>query len=564
MNKYLFLTFLFLTSYHYLWGQTLFTIGKDSVSEQTFLSAYNNEQSGISGLHFHESISSFLPKYIAFRLKLLDAYTQQLNQTNDFKSTIDNFKYQVAQQYLNENNQQASYIETTYQHSLKDLEIEEIYVHVLPDGDTTYGYTTIMKAYHEIQQGVDFQSVAEKYSNDVNIVNQKGYLGYIGVFTFSYPIEALLYNTPVGQYSMPYHSSIGYHIFKVIHSRKVNALQQFAQILISFTPNASVEKRDSIAQKANNIYTSIMHHTISFEDAVKKYSDDVHTYQHNGVINNFAIGMYNPHFEELLLQMNQPEKVYVPIATSFGYHIIKLIQFCPLKDTVTWKSILIDKMQKNNRFNDMHQYEINTWKQQCNFKPGKYSIGQIINYLDTVFTIKRHIWKDTSLVYQSTILFSIGRNQKYYFTNLGLYLLHRNDISLKGTLLLYPTLINQFVESMVTDYYRIAMFIVNPTIKKITTEYYNATLVFMLTKKWQAIHIPTQQNILNFYYAHQQKYTAINGTILPFDQIKNQVANNLQEEWEMEWINTLQKKYPIHIRENVWDEIQKIKTTDTN
>ena len=61
-----------------------------------------------------------------------------------------------------------------------------------------------------------FEQVALEYSEDPSVKSNKGDIGYVTVFVLPYAIENIVYNTPVGQYSKPFRSASGFHIFKVI------------------------------------------------------------------------------------------------------------------------------------------------------------------------------------------------------------------------------------------------------------------------------------------------------------------------------------------------------------
>ena len=63
---------------------------------------------------------------------------------------------------------------------------------------------------------------------------------------------------------------------------------------------------------------------LSFEEAVKKYSEDPSAKQNGGDLGFFGKGAMTPEFEKVVFEL-KPGQISEPIKTPYGYHLIKLI-----------------------------------------------------------------------------------------------------------------------------------------------------------------------------------------------------------------------------------------------
>lgn len=90
-------------------------------------------------------------------------------------------------------------------------------------------------------------------------------------------------------------------------------------ILIRVTPDMDEAEREALAQF---VYEKI-ESGLSFEDAVKQFSDDAGTKSDNGSIGWIRLGQTVPEFEEVAFSLNSGE-VARPVKSMFGYHIIQV------------------------------------------------------------------------------------------------------------------------------------------------------------------------------------------------------------------------------------------------
>ncbi len=84
--------------------------------------------------------------------------------------------------------------------------------------------------------------------------------------------------------------------------------------------------KDSEAEsKIKDIQKEIKSGKISFEEAAKKYSQDLSNAPRGGALGYFARGVMDPAFEKAAFALSKSNDVSDIVKSSFGYHLIKLV-----------------------------------------------------------------------------------------------------------------------------------------------------------------------------------------------------------------------------------------------
>ena len=184
-----------------------------------------------------------------------------------------------------------------------------------------------------IENGENFAALAVLYSEDPGSASKGGELGYVSRQDLVPEFAAVAFNLKnKGEVSRVVKTKFGYHIIQLIDRKgeKIN----IRHILI--TPKTSIEQIIKTKQRIDSISNLIKKDSISFEDAVQKFSDDKNSKQNNGLmINpvtndaNFEITHFNPKTAYVVNNLNLGE-----ISDAFEttddenhkvYKIIKLI-----------------------------------------------------------------------------------------------------------------------------------------------------------------------------------------------------------------------------------------------
>ena len=219
-------------------SQTLFTYGKYKTDASEFLRAFNknNQQPAANR---GTAIREYLDLYINSRLKIRQAYDKGYDTLPQIKAEVDNLRSQIVENYMSDPKANERLAKEAFQRSLKDIHVAHIFIAEDANTDTATARRKLSEVEKRLAKGEDFQAIAQEYSNDPSVRENKGDLNYITVFTLPYEFESIIYNTPVGKYSKPYHSRAGYHIFKNLGERKALGKVKIQQILIAIPPNAN-------------------------------------------------------------------------------------------------------------------------------------------------------------------------------------------------------------------------------------------------------------------------------------------------------------------------------------
>ena len=106
--------------------------------------------------------------------------------------------------------------------SQRDLRISYIFVAAPKNAspaDTTKAWQKIQDAYKALNNKKDFAETALQFSEDPNVKENHGDLGYITVFDLPYAMETVAYKTAPGKYSPVFRTNGGYIILKTTAQR---------------------------------------------------------------------------------------------------------------------------------------------------------------------------------------------------------------------------------------------------------------------------------------------------------------------------------------------------------
>ncbi len=145
----------------------------------------------------------------------------------------------------------------------------------------------------QLQSGADFAELAKKYSDDVGSGQQGGDLGWTIRGALVPEFEAAAYKLDVNELSPIVETEFGFHIIKLPQQRKGNSIKAQHILIKPTITEADLEKA---RMRLMEIRTEIISDSISFINAVKKYSDKkVQSYTNGGRMTNQRTG--NTFFE---------------------------------------------------------------------------------------------------------------------------------------------------------------------------------------------------------------------------------------------------------------------------
>lgn len=188
-------------------------------------------------------------------------------------------------------------------------------------------YQEAQKALAELSRGVDFASVAKKYSALSN-KNNGGDMGYKSLTELPAALVSQINGLSVGQHTGILPTQEGFYIFQLL-DRKGGGQQSATQMAKNYRVSHILIKINDLTSESqalsriNNIQQQLQAGG-NFEALAKQYSEDGSAIQ-GGALGWVTGGEVVPEFEAAMthLPVNQ---ISEPVRTPFGYHLIKVLE----------------------------------------------------------------------------------------------------------------------------------------------------------------------------------------------------------------------------------------------
>ena len=391
------------------------TINDKPVTKSEFLQIYTKNNPNPS--FDKDSLDRYMQLFQVFKLKVAEAEALGYDTLPRLQKELEGYKKQLALPYLIDSVQNQAMVQEAYNRTATEVRCSHILVKLDPNAspkDTLAAYNRLLGLKARIEKGEDFASVAKSKlgSEDPSVVNNGGDLGYFTAFQMVYPFEEKAYTTQVGAVSEPFRTRFGYHILKVTDKRAARGTIKVAHLMISTGREASAETRQNAEKKINEIYDSLSTGA-SWEKMVSAYSEDANSIKKSGELPAFGSGTSQRmvlEFEDAAFALKRVGEFSKPVKTQYGYHIIKLIEWTPVKSYDLLRRELQAKVNKDERSKITQDSFVQKLKQQYNYtyKADK-GLAWFEQQIDSTFFMGK--WKASSLKSNKT-LFVLG-GQKF-------------------------------------------------------------------------------------------------------------------------------------------------------
>jgi len=493
----------------------LLTVGgeKISVSEVMALYRKNNVKGAVLD---KKSFEDYLGLYTNYKLKIHQAHDLRMDTVTSFRNEYQYYRSQLAQPYMTDEDKSNALTQEAYQRKLKDLRASHILVRLdisASPEDTLQAYNKILAIRQRILNGEDFGKVAAEVSDDISARDQKdagrlikgnyGDLGYFTVFDMVYPFETAAYTTPLGKVSLPVRTDFGYHLVKVTQVKPAIGEVLASHILFSFEGVPSHADSVAVKAKIDSIYAKL-NRGEDFALLARNFSDDRITAPKGGLLPWFGSNKMVPEIIDAVGDL-KPGQYSQPFMSSYGWHILKVIERKPLGSYTDIKEVLRQKVSKGDRLDAVNQAFIFKLKKKYNYKADLKTLDKVTESLnDSIFAGK---WRVRDPKKLNKFLFSFDR---LFFTQLDLanyiakYQGPRKKIDYKQ----YVTVrFNSFVEKELLDFEDSNLETKYPEFKELVKEYHDGLLVYALTDKnvWSKAETDTI-GLKLFYEQNKNKY----------------------------------------------------------
>jgi peptidyl-prolyl cis-trans isomerase SurA len=509
------------------YAQTLFTYGNNVVTKSEFVRAFNKNPTVTTDRK--SALKEYLDLYVNFKLKVKAAYDSRLHEDPTQLAELSNFRQQIADNIINEEARVSDLVTEAFYRSQKDIHLAQVFIEVPAKGDTLDAYKKIQAAYQELKTGKDFGKVSAEFSSDAYTKQSEGDLGFITVFTLPYEFETVAYSTKPNTFSIPFKTKLGYHIFKNIGERKPLGSRRVAQILIAVPPNGSEVEKAAAARKADSVY-SLAKSGKSFAELARTVSNDMSSANSDGLLTEFGIGVYNPEFEKVAFELKTPGELSKPFATTYGFHILKLVQAIPAGIDITnveTLAALQEKVQKDDRLALAKKSMIDKQISLIKYRPAPFDQSELWRFTDSAVNGKSTAGLKLN---GKTLLFSYA-SQKLTASDWCNYVRTVRGSSVENSGKNYSDLMKDYIKETAADYYKNHLDDYSPEFKKQVQEFKEANLLFgiMDVNVWGKANVDTN-GLKAYYNQHKNKYTwSLSADALIVTCTNDSIVSELQE-----------------------------------
>jgi peptidyl-prolyl cis-trans isomerase SurA len=461
----------------------LLTVNDSPVYASEFMRVYKKNLNLVQD-ESQKNVESYLELFIDYKLKIEEAYAQNLHKDANYKKEFSQYQEQLSRNYLYEDKVAEDLALEAYERGLEEIDAAHILVLSTYDDlpqDTLKAYNKIKVIRDRAIKGEDFTKLAKETSEEPTANEHAGALGYFSVFALVYPFETMAYNTPVGEISEIVRTQFGYHIIKVNDRRKRAPEISVSHIMIS-------DKEDDTRtfnpeERINEIY-ALLQQGESFESLANQYSDDKNSGKNGGKLGKFRKGdLRSSEFEDAAYGLHESGQLTKPVKTNFGWHIIRLDELHKEPTYAEQKEMLLKRVQDATRSKVMTSKVNKKIKDKYGYRVNGAYISFFNEFLsDEVLQRK---WEyDTITPSMDKTLFTIG-DRTTKFSDFASYISDRQRKSqaYKTKDGLIAGMFDEFETLELKKYYRDRLEFENDDYAAIISEYRDGLLIFDVMNK---------------------------------------------------------------------------------
>ncbi|MBU0519094.1 peptidylprolyl isomerase [bacterium] len=262
--------------------------------------------------------------------KLEELYGYSIRRIRrDFRTTVEEglMVERVKNGYIRDIKVTRSEIEATFKNNPSEFPAMEDAVelaHILRETGSSgmADSRALAKAdsiYQLIQNGVSFDSLAVKLSEDPGSAKKFGAIGWTKRGDLLSAYENAAFVLEVDEVSRPIRSQYGYHIIRLNDQREGEIFTSHILIVPKVTESDEepiIELLEGIRGKLNS--------GESFDSLAAEYSQDLESADRGGRLGWFSLNEMPEEFRDEIAEINEGE-ISQPFKTQYGFHIVKLL-----------------------------------------------------------------------------------------------------------------------------------------------------------------------------------------------------------------------------------------------
>ena len=427
-----------------------------------------------------QTVEEYLDLFINFKLKVIEAEELGMDTTQRFIKEFNGYKQQLAKPYLSDTEEVDALVQEAFERAQKEINASHILIRTnaeAPPEDTLRAFKKAIEIRDRILAGEDFGTVAKATSDDPSAKTNAGVLGWFTVFRMVYPFENGAYLTEKGKLSWPVRTRFGYHLIKVNDIRPARGNVRVSHIMIMTPEGMNDEQRTDAKERIHMLYDSIQS-GMDFAEIARKYSEDGGSAARGGELPWFGTGRMVAPFEDASFALANIEDISEPIQTSFGWHIIKLLEQKKFDDFETVQADLRANVTKSDRNAYSKKALVERIKRNNNFTENRESLYPFYTIVDTSIFYRN--WDVSKAEGLNEVLFTIG-DRSVTQQDFASYLAEKQAATKKNIQVLVDNHYEKFIEVEVLQYEEDQLPGKYPEFKHLIQEYHDGILLFDLT-----------------------------------------------------------------------------------
>ena len=330
---------------------TILTVGTEEVNAADFQHVFlkNNRDSVIT----EAALNEYMELFINFKLKVQAAETLGMDTIETFQRELAGYRTQLARPYLTNNDLLQDLVKQAWERQQEEVRARHILVSCSAEAsvaDTLKAYKRALAMRKRVENGEDFQKVAQSKggSDDPSVRDNGGDLGWFSAFQMIYSFEDAAYNTPVGSLSEIVRTRYGYHVLEVTGRRDARGEIRTAHIMIRTKEGSSEDEAAQAESRIGQVY-DLLQNGLPWEELAMKMSEDATTSGKGGELPWFGTGKMVEEFENAAFGLKADEAISRPFQTSYGWHIVKRLEYRAPLDFEASKRELQKRVSRDSR-----------------------------------------------------------------------------------------------------------------------------------------------------------------------------------------------------------------------
>ncbi len=275
----------------------------------------------------------FLDLLVKYRLKVLEARDKGYDKDPEIQRELSEYRNSLAIPYLTERALIDPKIEDLYRHRLEEVRAAHILIRITVDSlgvsDSLSAYNKAMDVIRQANEGVSFDTLARRYSDDRGTSENGGDLMWFSAGMTVPAFDQAVYAMKPGELrAQPVRTMFGYHVVRMIARKPARGEIQVSHLLVRLPQENPADTAAAFA-KISSILDSLKKGG-DFAALAIRNSEDPSSGANGGDLGWVGRRKFVPEFETAAFDL-KPGELSGPVRTQFGYHLIKVFGERPPK-----------------------------------------------------------------------------------------------------------------------------------------------------------------------------------------------------------------------------------------